>query len=137
MHKRRKPYRKELKPRVYTPRAPRIPYLLSSCPLDIGRGIYTGEGSFSCSIDEKRRRATLEVSIEMADKDALKMLEPCFGVSVKRGTRPGFYRIRRRGRPALEIAQTLAITTLKKQQISEALEKCSTYWKKGYRDRIL
>ena len=107
------------------------PYLLPECPLEYARGIYQGEGTHVCVIDTNRKGAGLRTKIHMKDKEALEPLVPCFGTPLKyRGPEVG-WELERSGKPAIEIAEALAITPYRKQQITEARKKCE-YWKKDW-----
>mgnify|MGYP001147723736 FL=1 len=106
----------------------------NKCPLEYARGIYQGEGYFTCTIHKKERRARLTIGIGMYDKDALNPLESCFGTKVHKYGKT--YRIEQMGEKALELAKLLAVTPTKKQQIETTLEKCRKLWKQGYTDHI-
>jgi len=114
---------------------PKLPYLLPECPLEYARGLYQGEGSAFCIIDEKNKRARFGADIGLYDKEALDPVSPCFGVKPRPDPRRG-YVLERRGKPALNIAKALSTTPTRKKQIEDALKRCREHWQKGYRDQI-
>jgi len=123
------------------PRQRRVkPYLLPDCNLEYARGIYQGEGSFGCEVSHKRQKARPRMGVYMEDKEALQPLERCFGVGVrfhgKSPTGGHVYAVERVGRAALALAQALATTTTRKQQIQTAMTRCRELWKKGYKDAL-
>jgi len=111
------------------------PFLLPNCPLEYARGLYLGEGSAYCSVDEKNKRARLGADIGLYDKEALDPVSPCFGVPPREDARRGWV-LERRGKPALEIAKALSTTAIRKQQIQNAIERCKRHWQKGYSNHI-
>jgi len=116
---------------------PPKPILLPECNLEFARGIYTGEGTFWCAKDDKKRRATPAIAVRMTDWEALKKLEACFGTSVgKYVDVKGERSIVRVGTKALELAEKLSVTKQRKDQIETVIKRCREYWKKGYSNRI-
>jgi len=102
--------------------------------IEYARGIYQGEGSFTCGVNTTTRTATPKVTVAMTDADALRPLEACLGT--KMWQRKGVYRMERAGKAAVDIADTLATTPTKRRQIQDALQRCRQQWQKGFRDRI-
>jgi len=111
---------------------PPKPILLPECNLEFARGIYTGEGTHYCEIKPKEKVARLVTEVRMTDYEALKKLEPCFGVPVGKYIDPkGARVIRRFGKKAVELAETLSVTIIRKQQIETARKNAKNTGKKA------
>jgi len=129
-------YREKRRLKFHRKRKPiKRPFLLPNCPIEYARGLYQGEGSAYCSVDEKNKRARLGADIGIYDREALEPVSPCFGVSPREDARRGWV-LERRGKPALEIAKALSVTPTRKQQIQNAIERCKRHWQKGYSDQV-
>lgn len=136
---------KKRKRRRRRPGRPPKPILLPGCNLEYARGAYQADGSFYCTIRPKTRRATVEIAVEMENREAVELLEPCFGTKVGKprtriskitGKPYTLHPITRVGKKALELGQKLAVTPYRKTQIQDALKRCQEAWKKGYHDKI-
>lgn len=76
--------------------------------------------------------ARLVTEVRMTDYEALKKLEPCFGVPVGKCIDPKGARVTRRfGKKVVELAETLSVTTIRKQQMETARKICQEHWKKA------
>ncbi|MDH5440451.1 MAG: hypothetical protein OEY31_07590 [Candidatus Bathyarchaeota archaeon] len=110
------------------------PILLPDCNLERARGLYVADGSFSCVVDHKRRRARTVIEIPVQDWEAIEQIEPCFGTKVGEYIDPmRRKRIRRQSTKALELARHLAVTKDSRRKVEQALKKCQELWNKGYR----
>ena len=112
------------------------PYLLPNCPIDYTRGLYTADGTFTCPVMPPKRRAYPVIKVEMYDKQALEIAQPCFGTKVtsagKRDETP-VYKLERTHKAAEDLARALSVTERRKKQIEDAMNKCRQTWRKGYR----